>query len=371
MTHIITIALVTFTTLSEINFPYLFHHYQNQFSKNYSIDDYEMRFNIFKDNVEFIFNENMKDNNYTLGFNHFTDLAGYSISYERMLDPGYSLNVAQFSYKLNASIISNKNKAVFTTINSQSFFDEDAYIFEGYNILPELKYYFTWNAPMGFYINVFGSYTNYVRNYTNILVSNEVFEEKRYENIGRGIGGGFHDNGQLRYEGSFIDDNPSGIFLYYSDRGILEANLEYFNEGKSASAYLYYANGKVQAVGLYQNELKAQLWKYYDIKENLLREENYENGKLEGMTTLYYPDGNILEKSSYLADKKDGKSLHYHRNGQLKLSANYKADKLEGSYTFYNSSGVKKYSGKYLNDIKDGIWKYYKDDKSFAVDVFL
>ena len=28
-------------------------------------------------------------------FNQFTDLAGYSISYERMLDPGYSLNASQ------------------------------------------------------------------------------------------------------------------------------------------------------------------------------------------------------------------------------------------------------------------------------------
>ena len=78
-----------------------------------------------------------------------------------------------------------------------------------------------------------------------------------------------YDNGQLRYEGSFIDDNPSGIFLYYTERGVLKANLEYFNEGKSASARLYHSNGKVQAVGLYQNELKEQLWKYYDIKENL------------------------------------------------------------------------------------------------------
>ena len=65
-----------------------------------------------------------------------------------------------------------------------------------------------------------------------------------------------YDNGQLRYEGSFVDGNPSGIFLYYTERGVLKANLEYFNEGKSASARFYHANGKVQAVGLYKNELK-------------------------------------------------------------------------------------------------------------------
>ena len=103
-----------------------------------------------------------------------------------------------------------------------------------------------------------------------------------------------HDNGQLRYEGIFVDDNPSGIFLYYTESGVLKADLEYFNEGESASARLYHANGKVQAVGLYLNELKEQLWKYYDNREKLVREENYKNGKLEGQTTLYYPDGNVL-----------------------------------------------------------------------------
>ena len=62
---------------------------------------------------------------------------------------------------------------------------------------------------MGFYINVFGSYTNYVRNYTNILVSNEVFEEKRYENIGRGIGGGF----QFKVVKNFTLDLVGGYHL--------------------------------------------------------------------------------------------------------------------------------------------------------------
>ena len=118
-------------------------------------------------------------------------------------------------------------------------------------------------------------------------------------------------------------------------------------------------------VNFFEGRLKKWRGLSNAILRKIIREENYKNGKLEGQTTLYYPDGNVLEKSTYVADKKDGKSLQYYRNGQLKLSANYKADKLEGSYTLYNSAGVKKYSGNYLNDIKDGIWKYYKDDKSF------
>ncbi len=141
--------------------------------------------------------------------NQFTDLSGYNISYERMLDPGYSLNVAQFSYKLNASIISNKKKAVFTSINTQSFFDEDAYLYKGYSILPEIKYYFTWNAPVGFYLNIFGSYTNYTRSYTNIQISDEVSEEKSFKNLGRGIGSGF----QFKVFKNFTLDIVGGYHL--------------------------------------------------------------------------------------------------------------------------------------------------------------
>ena len=51
-----------------------------------------------------------------------------------------------------------------------------------------------------------------------------------------------HPNGQLRYEGSFIDDKPTGIFNYYTEKGVLKANLEFFNDGNASSARLYYSN---------------------------------------------------------------------------------------------------------------------------------
>ena len=200
-----------------------------------------------------------------------------------------------------------------------------------------------------------------------LLISAITFAQNITDDLGhkQGKWSQNYDNGQLRYEGSFIDDKPSGIFLYYNERGLLKANLEYFNEGEYASARLYHSNNKVKAVGLYIHEQKEQLWKYYDTRENLIREENYKNGQLEGETTLFYVDGNVLDKTTYSVGKKEGKSLQYYRNGQLKVSANYAANKLEGTYTLYNSEGVKKYQGKYSNDIKVGIWKYYKDDKSF------
>lgn len=74
MDKIVTILALTFTSLIDVNYNYLFHHFQNEFNKNYTIEEYDNRFEIFKDNINFIIRENIKEKNYTLGINQFTDL---------------------------------------------------------------------------------------------------------------------------------------------------------------------------------------------------------------------------------------------------------------------------------------------------------
>ena len=40
----------------------------------------------------------------------FAPVGGYTLAFERMLDPGYSRNAAQFSYKINATLLSDKKR---------------------------------------------------------------------------------------------------------------------------------------------------------------------------------------------------------------------------------------------------------------------
>ena len=47
-------------------------------------------------------------------------------------------------------------------------YNEDAYQYTGYSVRPELKYYFGWNAPFGFYFNLFASYTDYTESFKDI-----------------------------------------------------------------------------------------------------------------------------------------------------------------------------------------------------------
>lgn len=42
----------------------------------------------------------------------------------------------------------------------------------------------------------------------------------------------------------------------------------------------YHENGNLECSGYYRDEKKDRLWKYYNTKGELIREERYENGKL-------------------------------------------------------------------------------------------
>lgn len=124
----------------------------------------------------------------------FASVGGYTLAFERILDPGYSLNLAQFSYKLNLTLISDSKKGRIASIGNTIFYDEDAYQYSGFMVVPELKYYITWDAPMGIYFNVFGIYNEYLETYTDEKLESFEDFEKKYNSLGRGVGAGFQFN---------------------------------------------------------------------------------------------------------------------------------------------------------------------------------
>jgi len=120
----------------------------------------------------------------------FASIGGYTLAFERMLDPGYSRNAAQFSYKIGATVLNDKRKVEVDSIDGQIFYDPDAIRYSGFMFVPEVKYYFTWDAPMGVYINIFGSYTSYMQTYTDEKVDSNTGYDKKVRDIGRGLGAG-------------------------------------------------------------------------------------------------------------------------------------------------------------------------------------
>lgn len=120
----------------------------------------------------------------------FEEPASFGISYERMLDKGQSPNAAQFSVKLNLNKIADNKEWAYAIFEGKEVFDEDAFQYAGFSIIPEVKYYFAWDAPFGVYFNLFGALTNYTESFSNISDRTQNYN-KRFTKIGRGIGLGY------------------------------------------------------------------------------------------------------------------------------------------------------------------------------------
>ena len=85
----LTLVLMTFVAISDIKYHYLFHHFTKNFHKDYSIDTFDQKFEVFKDNVNFIFKHNQNFNStFTLGINQFSDLT--NDEFKKLLN--YDLN---------------------------------------------------------------------------------------------------------------------------------------------------------------------------------------------------------------------------------------------------------------------------------------
>lgn len=71
----LTVILMSFLTINDINYHFLFNHYSKNFNKNYTLENFDNKFETFKNNVQYIFKHNQQPEvNFTLGINQFTDI---------------------------------------------------------------------------------------------------------------------------------------------------------------------------------------------------------------------------------------------------------------------------------------------------------
>jgi len=172
----------------------------------------------------------------------------------------------------------------------------------------------------------------------------------------------FDVNGNLKFEGTFVDGIPVGTFTFYYEDGTVKAVSEMYDQGRRSHTRIYHPNSRLMAEGNYLNEKKDSIWNYYsDFDGVLLSTEQYEDGLLEGKVINYYPKGGVAEEISYHAGQKHGEWKRYFTDGKLKLKAAYVDDRLEGLMLVYYQNGVPEISGMYRHNYKDGIWMYFND----------
>ena len=204
----------------------------------------------------------------------------------------------------------------------------------------------------------------------NTLFSLAQTDFNKLDNNGKKHGvwkGLYPDSKRVRYEGSFEHGKEVGIFNYYDDTKAqsIIATREFAAKDNSVYTIFYDQRKNKVSEGKQVNKLFEGQWKYYhQNSKEVMTIENYKNGKLEGLRTVFYPSTKIAEETNYSNGKKNGLYKKYSEKDAVVLEeSNYKNGEYDGLAIYRDPLGKIVAQGKYVNGKKKGIWQFYENGK--------
>jgi antitoxin component YwqK of YwqJK toxin-antitoxin module len=193
-------------------------------------------------------------------------------------------------------------------------------------------------------------------------------------------------SGEFTSTGIYLDGLKDGTWeTYYS--GNMISKLETFAAGQMDGIQIQFdKKGKVTGIEHYtKNKLDGLALTYSPYSSQVLKEQRFRDGMLDGLYRSYYDNGKIQEEAFYLHNQKNGPSKWFSREGRLIAIYNYRDgqfegyqrnfyendttsslvnyvnNKMEGVYKEYYRNGKLKISGNYISGIKEGPWTEYDE----------
>lgn len=199
------------------------------------------------------------------------------------------------------------------------------------------------------------------------IVSQTDFNKLDEKGKKHGVWKGFYEESKRpRYEGTFEHGKEIGIFNFYDDTKVksIIATREFNAKDNSAYTIFYDQNKNKVSEGKVVNKLFEGQWKYYhQASKNIMTTENYVNGKLEGLRTVFYVSGKIAEEISYKNNLKNGFYKKYTEKGILLEESMFKNNIYSGLAIFSDTNGNIVSKGQFVNGKKSGIWQFFEKGK--------
>ena len=169
-----------------------------------------------------------------------------------------------------------------------------------------------------------------------------------------------------RYEGTFSHGKETGLFKFFDDtkKGDVVATRDFTANDGSAYTIFYDQNKNKVSEGKVIGKNYEGEWKYYHKASKVIMiTENYKNGKLEGLRTVFYPNSKIAEEMTYKNGLKEGIYKSFGQNGSPLELTTYKNNQYEGDAVFYDVDGAVASKGKFVNGKKAGMWQFFEKGK--------
>jgi antitoxin component YwqK of YwqJK toxin-antitoxin module len=183
-----------------------------------------------------------------------------------------------------------------------------------------------------------------------------------------GLWKGFYpETKHQKYEGTFDHGKEVGVFTYYDNTHLKSviATREFNPKDNSAYTIFYDQLKNKVSEGKVVGKAYEGKWIYYHrASDVIMSTENYSNGKLEGVRSVYYPSGKIAEEMTYKNGLKNGVYKRYTESGIVIEESSYKNDEYDGVATFRGpDDGIIVSTGKFTKGKKSGKWQFFKNGK--------
>ena len=305
---------------------------------------------IEEDNIPkdyFLTHEYETDNNRLINRNIY--ISEYTKEKKLLNIKGKIININKYEFKYNSSIDYNLNGNPIFLENNFGIFgihkgiDEDKKENYGYLIYP--------------IINIITIDINKRRNNGKYINDKYIWEDGKYykgeykDNKPNGKGIKYYSNGNILYEGNFINGKFDGKGKYYYDNGMYFIG-EYKNGLRHGKGIQYYSNGNIKYEGDWLNDKFEGKGKYiWENGEYYIGQEK--NGLRHGKGIEYYSNGKLRYKGNFVNDEKNGIGHYIIESGEYYIGQ-FKNNFKYGKGTLYLPNGKIKQEGKWFYDIFNG-----------------
>jgi antitoxin component YwqK of YwqJK toxin-antitoxin module len=195
-------------------------------------------------------------------------------------------------------------------------------------------------------------------------------KEETYNDQGVLISEINYEKGKAQGLASYYDDDSKRYSTFLFDKNILKEARYFDKEGKETHSY-YRKNKTIDLTVISPDGYKSSTTVYNDAGQRIgksifyfpsgkTKETNdYQAGKLEGVTTGYFLNGKKSYELMFAGNEKNGKAEYYHFNGRIRLSGSHKEDNQDGTWTEYNERGhmISRYT--YQNNDLHGYYEIF------------
>jgi antitoxin component YwqK of YwqJK toxin-antitoxin module len=173
----------------------------------------------------------------------------------------------------------------------------------------------------------------------------------------------YYSNKRIRYVGQFKEGKEVGVFKFYDITTSKYPVIikTFFENSDSLYVQFFTLKGKIETEGVLKGRNRIGSWKYFYPDGTIMSEENYKDGKLDGVQIVYYQDGKVTEFATYKNGLLDGAVSKYSYKGVLIEEITYVKGKLNGEAKYFELNGNLKETGIYKNGLRIGKWEYYMD----------